>query len=217
MIYHYVNNVVNSIVIPTITTLEVRNIISSTKKSSPEWDDIPALIAKKCIEYYIDQLTYIIKEGVFPSELKLARVVPLVKSGDSIQITKYYSSLYNYQFGFRHRYSTQQAIITLIGKTYVFIGWWWSGDLVIGVLLLILLITKYYWKNLFSYCIRGNILKWYESNLTDRYQYVAHNGQISSLSFAEYHRDLYLVLCYLLSTWMTYAMCVIFAQYYMWW
>ena len=27
----YVNNVVNSIVIPTITTLEVRNIISSTK------------------------------------------------------------------------------------------------------------------------------------------------------------------------------------------
>ena len=31
----YVNNVVNSIVIPIITTLEVRNIISSTKNSSP--------------------------------------------------------------------------------------------------------------------------------------------------------------------------------------
>ena len=72
----YVNNVVNSIVIPTITTLEVRNIISSTKNSSPGWDDIPATIAKKCIEYYINPLTHIInnsiKEGVFPSELKLA-------------------------------------------------------------------------------------------------------------------------------------------------
>ena len=31
----YVNTVVNSIVIPTITSLEVRNIISSTKNSSP--------------------------------------------------------------------------------------------------------------------------------------------------------------------------------------
>ena len=79
----YVNKVVNSIVIPTITTLEVRRIISSTKNSSPGWDDIPTVIAKKCIEYYINPLTHIItnsiKEGVFPSELKLARVVQLLK------------------------------------------------------------------------------------------------------------------------------------------
>ena len=83
----------NSIVIPTITTLEVRNIISYTKNSSPGWDYIPATIAKKCIEYYINPLTHIInnsiKEGVFPSELKLARIVPLLKSGDSSQITNY--------------------------------------------------------------------------------------------------------------------------------
>ena len=88
----YVNNV-NSIVIPTITSLEVRNIISSTKDSSPGWDDIPAVIGKKCIEYYIDPLTHIInnslKVGVFSSELKLARVVPLLKSGDSSQLTNY--------------------------------------------------------------------------------------------------------------------------------
>ena len=87
----YVNNVVNSIVIPTITTLEVRSIISSTKNSSPWWDYIPAVIARTCIECYINPLTYIInnslKEGVFPSELKLAKVVSLLKSGDSSQIT----------------------------------------------------------------------------------------------------------------------------------
>ena len=143
----YVNTVVNSIVITTITSLEVRNIISSTKNSSPGWDDIPAVIGKKCIEYYIDPLTHIInnsiKEGVFPSELKLARVVPLLKSGDSSQITNYrpisslsffsniferimYNhivdfmdsncSIYKYQFGFRQRHSTQQAIITLVEK-----------------------------------------------------------------------------------------------------
>ena len=53
----YLNSVVNSIVIPTITTQEVRNIISSTKNSSPGWDDITAL------------------------------AVPVFKSGDSSQIT----------------------------------------------------------------------------------------------------------------------------------
>ena len=88
----YVNNVVNSIVIPTITTLEVWHIISSTKNSSPGYDKIPAVIVKKCIEYCINPLTHIIinnsiKERVFPSELKLARVVPLLKSDDSSQIT----------------------------------------------------------------------------------------------------------------------------------
>ena len=56
----YVNNVVNSIVIPTTTTLEVRNIISFIKNSSPGWGDIPATIAKKCIEYYINPLTHIL-------------------------------------------------------------------------------------------------------------------------------------------------------------
>ena len=43
------HSVVNSIVILTITAPEVRNIILSTKNSSPGWDDIPACVAKKCI------------------------------------------------------------------------------------------------------------------------------------------------------------------------
>ena len=205
----YVNNVVNSIVVPTITSLEVRNIILSTKNSSPGWDYIPAVIGKKCIEYYIDPLTHIInnsiKEGVFPSELKLARVVPLLKSGDSSQLTNYrpisilsffskifeiimYNhivdfmdsncSIYKYQFGFRQRHSTQQAIITLVEKITSLLD---DGDLVIGVFLDIkkafhtvdhrILLRKPY-----DYGIRGNILKWFGSYLTDRSQYVAYCG-----------------------------------------
>ena len=61
----------NSIEIPTIIILEEISIISSTKNSSPGWDNIPAVIAKKCIEYYINPLTHIInnslKYGVFHS------------------------------------------------------------------------------------------------------------------------------------------------------
>ena len=61
----------NSIVIPTITTLEVRTIISSTKIISPGWDDIPVLIAKNPLTTIIK---ISIKEGVFPSELKFSKI-----------------------------------------------------------------------------------------------------------------------------------------------
>ena len=43
------------------------------------WDDFPALLAKQSIESYIEPLTCFINrsflEGIFPIELKLARVV----------------------------------------------------------------------------------------------------------------------------------------------
>ena len=79
--------------------------------------------------------------GVFPSELKLAKVIPIFKSGDStkmsnyrpISILSFFSKIfeklmynivnnflykndviYKYQFGFRKIHSTQHAIITLV-------------------------------------------------------------------------------------------------------
>ena len=97
---------------------------------------------------YIEPLTFLInyspKTCVFPSELKLARVVPIFKAGDSSALTNYrpisvltffakvfekigYISqlinfitdnniLYDHQYGFRKCRSTQQAIITLVDK-----------------------------------------------------------------------------------------------------
>ena len=149
-------------------------------------------------------------EGVFPSELKLARVIPLFKSGDSAQITNYRpisvlsffskifervmynhivnfmdsnDSIYKYQFGFRQRHSTQQAIITLVEKITSSLD---NGDFVIGVFLDLkkafdtvdhhILLNK-----LFAYGIRGNTLKWFESYLTDRSQYVTYDGMQSTI------------------------------------
>ena len=63
------------------------------KNSSAGWDDIPAYVTKRCIEVYIEPLTHVIdisfKEGVFPSELKFSKVVPIFKAGDSSKITNY--------------------------------------------------------------------------------------------------------------------------------
>ena len=89
----YMNSVANSIFISDITTTEVINVILFLKNSCAGWDDIPAYVMKMCIHVYIEPLTHIIdklfKEGVFPSELKLAKVVPIFKSGDSNKITNY--------------------------------------------------------------------------------------------------------------------------------
>ena len=93
--------------------------------------------------------------------------------------------IYKYQFGFRQKHSTQQAIISLVNKITSCID---SGDLMIGVFLDLkkafdtvnhtILIRKMY-----AYGIRGNILKWFESYLTDRSQYVTYDGIKSNTLF----------------------------------
>ena len=89
----YMNSVSNSVFIPDITTKEVRNVILLMKNSSADWDDIPAYVTKRSIEVYIEPLTHVIdksfKEGVFPSELKLAIMFPIFKTGDSSKITNF--------------------------------------------------------------------------------------------------------------------------------
>ena len=83
-----------------------------------------------------------------------------------------------YQFGFRQRHSTQQAIITLVLKNTSSLD---HGDLVIGVFLDLkkafdTVDHRILLKKLYAYGIRGYILKWFESYLTGRSQYVAYNG-----------------------------------------
>ena len=242
----YVNGIVNSIVVHNVTSMDIRTVISSLKNSSPGFDGIPSFVANQCIDYFIEPLTYIINmsfmEGVFPSELKLAKVIPIFKSGDStkmsnyrpISILSFFSKIfeklmynivnnflykneviYKYQFGFRKIHSTQHAIITLVDRITSSLG---SGDLVIGVFLDLkkafdtvdhhILIKK-----LFSYGIRGNTLKWFQSYLTDRSQFVTYDGIeskvlpikygvpqgsiLGSLLFIIYMNDLFNVLNFL--------------------
>ena len=102
---------------------------------------------KECADFYITPLTYIINlsisQGHFPSELKLAKVIPIYKSGDKQIIENYrpisvllffskilkkivanyvlnfldeHSILYAHQYGFRRGHSTSHAIISLVEK-----------------------------------------------------------------------------------------------------
>ena len=145
---------------------------------------------------------------MFPSELKLAKVVPIFKAGASNKITNYrpisvltffskvfekiiYNHLidfmdhndilYGYQFGFRKGHSTQQAIITLVNKIISCLD---NGDLVIGVFLDLkktfdTVDHKILLKKLYAYGVRDVALKLLESYLSDRYQYVVYDNQKS--------------------------------------
>ena len=144
-------------------------------------------------------------EGIFPKELKLARVIPIFKSGDKSLITNYrpisvlsffskifekimYNNLYAFvedfdiiyahQYGFRKGHSTQQAIITLVDKITRSVN---NGDVVIGMFLDLkkafdTVDHKILLKKLEAYGIRGHILDWFASYLTGRSQYVSFDG-----------------------------------------
>ena len=131
-----------------VTEVKISSIISAIKSSAPGFDELPAFIMKQCSKLYIKPLCHVlslsIRQGVFPNELKLAKVLPIYKSDDKRQLKNYRpisvlpfiskifekvvadsvidflednDILYNKQFGFRKRHSTTHAIITLTEKS----------------------------------------------------------------------------------------------------
>ena len=204
----------NSLVIDHIEEIEVVRIINSLNNSSPGWDCIPAKLAKRVLNYYIKPLTFLINQsfhdGIFPDELKLAKVIPIYKSGSTMELNNYrpisvlnifsniferlmynklikfldkYNILDQNQFGFRQGHSTHHALITLVDNITKSLD---NGDIVIGVFIDLkkafdTVDHKIVLKKLYYYGIRGNALKWFESYLTNRSQYVLFNGEKSDI------------------------------------
>ena len=150
--------------------------------------------------------------GIFPNELKLAKVIPIFKNGDKqdisnyrpISILSFFSKifektmynhlinfidknkiLYKYQFGFRKLHSTNHAIISLVEKVNNAFD---SGKILIGVFL--------DFKKTFDtvdHCILldklykyGILWDWFKSYLENRKQYVCYSD-ISSVTLPITH------------------------------
>ncbi len=129
------------------TVDEVRNIIIALKDASAGYDEITSKVVKLSAPNFIVPLTHILnlslEQGTVPDEMKIAKVLPLFKGGDQVNVTNYrpvsvlpvfskilekimynrllsfcekHSILYDYQFGFRANHSTNMALILIVDK-----------------------------------------------------------------------------------------------------
>ena len=197
-----------------ITEDEVLKVINTSKISGPGDDKIHKSIIKSCSDLIAPILIRIfnlsILNGVFPSQLKRAKIIPIFKSGPRNKPENYrpisilcclgkifekimYSRLMNHltlhnilipeQFGFRKNLSPQKAIVSLIDKITKALD---DNKVVLGVFLDL---SKAFdcinhlilTKKLEFYGVRGNVLKWFSSYLSGRSQFVYLNGEASEV------------------------------------
>ena len=147
-----------------------------------------------------------ISQGIFPEQLKIANVIPLYKSDDSMSFNNYrpvsvlcvlskifekimykrvtalleiFKILHDNQHGFRKKSSTHVALLSFIDKVIEAIE---NGEYAIGVFLDFskAIDHKILLNKLDRYGIRGCALSWFKSYLSRRLQYVTYNGSQSS-------------------------------------
>ena len=114
---------------------------------SPGYDDISFNVVKKCFNSLCEPLKYLfnlsIEKGIFPDDLKIAKVTPIYKADDKSDLSNFrpisvlscfskilerimYNRLYQYltenkilypkQFGFQTAHSTEHAIVQLVDQ-----------------------------------------------------------------------------------------------------
>ena len=139
------NSVTNSIYLNPVTPNEILDIVKHFKnKYSSGYDDLNMVTVKKSISCILQPLTYIcnlsMETGLFPDNMKTAKVIPLFKAGDRKLISnfrpisilpqfskilekiiynrltlfiKHENIIYDGQYGFRENHSTTQALMQL--------------------------------------------------------------------------------------------------------
>ena len=174
---------------------------------------------KEVIDLIVQPLTYItnssLSSGIVPDQMKIARVVPLFKTGDLSQFTNYrpvsvlpafskclegtvynrlinflnkFNTLSNNQYGFRKNHSTAYALIQLYDKLSDATD---QGKVTLG--LFIDLSKAFDTVNhdillvkLEFYGVRGVALLWFKSYLSCKTPFAQYNGFNSSSKYIKY-------------------------------
>lgn len=195
---------------------EIIQIVKELKTShSCGLDGIDPCIAGEFIPLISNILSSLINcslsTGSVPDDLKLAKVIPLHKSGDlnricnyrPISILPYFSKIFekavyrrvesflsrfsllnNKQFGFRKNHSTYMPLLLLYSKIADALD---RGEFTIGVFLDLskafdTVNHEILLSKLYHYGLRGCVLKWFTSYLSGRKQLTEFNGFESSFS-----------------------------------
>ena len=191
------------------TPPEVIRVLATLKNSSPGWDGVKVSLIKEVQEFLVVPLTHVINlsfsQGVFPDDLKTARVVPIFKKGNMTDLGNYrpisiitsfakiferlmYIKLQSYldkndilfsnQFGFRPGSSTSFPLTLLVDQITEALD---EKEYLLGMFLDLskafdTVDHKILLHKLEHYGIRGNIHKWFISYLANRKQFVEVNS-----------------------------------------
>ena len=199
-----------SILLGKTNETEIINIINKMKDNkSPGYDSINAKFLKISSPFIAPILSKIfnsmLKSGLYPDELKVAKVIPIYKNGDATKCTNYrpisilsllnnifekllykrlyeylekFKILYQFQYGFRKGHSTIHALVELVDKIRNSID---NGEMTCGIFVDLskafdTVDHKILLHKLDHYGFRGKTNKLLESYLSNRKQYVEINN-----------------------------------------
>ena len=176
-------------------------------------------VIKEVLDFIVQPLTYITNlsliSGIVPDQMKIARVVPLFKTGDLSQFTNYrpvsvlpafskcleetvYNRLINFlnkfntvsnnQYGFRKNHSTAYALIQLYDKLSDATD---QGKVTLGLFIdlskaLDTVNRDILLVKLEFYGVRGVALPWFKSYLSCKTPFAQYNGFNSSSKYIKY-------------------------------
>lgn len=206
---------VNSICIEPVDKQEIEKIVNNLDdKKAFGYDNIHPKLLKISKDFIVEPLTYIINkslmEGIFPDNLKIAKVVPIFKSGDKFLSGNYrpisllpvlskifervmYNRLvnflnrknffYKFQYGFRENHDTKIAIAELINNLQHNLD---KGLVSVGIFIDLkkafdTVNHKILLQKLYHYGVRGCAHEWFKSYLSNRKQFVKINNAESGL------------------------------------
>uniref|UniRef100_A0A672HNX1 Reverse transcriptase domain-containing protein n=1 Tax=Salarias fasciatus TaxID=181472 RepID=A0A672HNX1_SALFA len=210
-----INNHMNSIFLEKVEKEEILKIVQNFgNKRSTDGEGLDMIIVKSIIEFVIEPFTYIcnlsLTTGVFPDKMKLAKVIPLYKSGDKHNFSNYrpisllpqfskilekvfstrldnflqkHKILDNSQYGFRANHSTALAIMEFTEKIATEID---NNNYFLSIFIDLqkafdVINHSKLLKKMNMYGIRGVAHHWLSSYLENRNQYVHINDTKSEL------------------------------------
>ena len=201
-------NNLNSMYIKPVTCEEMKKIISKLNEGAPGYDEVTAKCIKCVSENIIDPLVYLsnlsFNDGIFPCELKIAKVCPLYKAKDPMIFSNYRpisllpifskiferlmynrllkflkknNLLYKYQFGFLDNHSTYMPIMIMHDNITKALD---KNEYAVGIFLdfqkaFDTVDHTILLDKLYIYGMRGIVLDWFRSYLNNRQQFVQYN------------------------------------------